>query len=167
MTDADKQMLSEKIATLAEMAGIDGELLWEMAKECPQGHKLSRIISKGTHTDLCWDCVVGSSVKAAELTANILNPIWHPEWRISHQARDMTDPAVLVSLVKEWIRQQPEEEGWTYQVAWCDGQAVGNLYEVVDQDWGRHYDGADSDSEWTSLAQAFVKALEVEKGGPL
>lgn len=88
---------------------------------------------------------------------------WHPEWRIGRVAKDFTDPTNLLPVVKAWITMQPDDEGWTYQIAWCDGQAVGNLYELVDQDWGRHYDGDDVESEWVSLALALAEALEKEE----
>ena len=85
---------------------------------------------------------------------------WHPEWRIGRVAKDFTDPTNLLPVVKAWIALQPDDEVWTYQVAWCKGQPSGNLYELVDQDWGRFYDGDDAESEWVSLALALAKALE-------
>jgi len=84
----------------------------------------------------------------------------HPDGFMRRMPKDLTDPTSLLPLVKAWIEQQPDDEGWTYQVAWCKGSAVGNLYELFDQDWGRHYDGVDEESEWVALALAFAEALE-------
>lgn len=38
MIDQEKYALNERIATLAEAAGIDTKLLWDAKDECPQGH---------------------------------------------------------------------------------------------------------------------------------
>lgn len=134
MTDTERHSLSERIATLADAAGLPSELVWEEASGCDQGHEqLPRMTGQP-----CWIC--------GEVLPRV--------------SRDFTDPAYLLPLVKAWIEQQPDDEGWTYQVAWCVGQAVGNLYEVVDQDWGRHYDGDDAESEWVALALALAEALE-------
>ena len=181
MTDTERRALSERIATLAEQAGLPSELVWEAAETCPQGHS-NRDIECGdielTTGDLCRECWrekwrdprLDACQTDAEIDAVVDeewaaydqfdDPAFHPEWRIGREAKDFTDPTNLLPVVKAWITMQPDDEGWTYQVAWCVGQAVGNLYEVVDQDWGRHYDGDDAESEWVALALAFAEALE-------
>ncbi len=146
MTDADKHALSARVAAAAEKAGLPQELVWERAWECPAGHVMTGRAVNDTciYYDDASRQVCGLDVRHSRL------PL------------DLTDPAYLLPLVKEWLRRKPEEEGWTYQVAWCDGQAVGNIYELVNRAWGRHYHGADKDSEWVSLAIAFEAALQVE-----
>ncbi len=163
MTDTERRALSERIAILAEHAGLSAELLWEAAETCPQGHENE----DGIIGEICYMCTVDENIipdsywpASRAYRAHEWRTDWHPEWRIGKQAKDLTDPSNLLPLVKAWIGQQPDDEGWTYQIAWCDGQAVGNLYEVVDQDWGRHYDGDDAESEWVALALAFAEALE-------
>lgn len=76
---------------------------------------------------------------------------------------DFTSRLYLIPAVKAWIARQPVGEGWTYEVAWCEGQGVANIYELVDQDWGRYYSAADKEDEMVALAQAFQKALKAGK----
>ncbi len=76
---------------------------------------------------------------------------------------DFTGHLYLIPAVKAWIERQPHDEGWTYEIAWCEGQGVANIYELIDQDWGRHYSADDTADEMVALAQAFQKALKAGK----
>lgn len=169
MTDEEKRTLSERIATLAEAAGLPSELLWEMAGTCPQGHPNSFGTGIGDLCPACLSPFMGPledsmyAVHWEELRKHHANPSWHPEWRIGKQTKDLTTPENLLPLVKEWIRQLPDNEGWTYRIGWNEKKAVGALYKSVNGDWRHHYyTGEDATNEWVALAHALVTILEQE-----
>lgn len=140
--------------------------MYRTAPTCPQGHPVQ---PQESPEDICPACPVTFIWPLRpevfhEIEAHRDDPTFHPEWRIGKQAKDLTAPENLLPLVKAWIGQQPDDESWTYQVAWRKGQAVGNLYDICAQAWGRYYGGDDAENEWVALAQAFAEALEVQKG---
>lgn len=110
MTDTARRALSERIATLAEAAGLPSALVWEAAEYCPQGHDNEG----GSIGEICyvcitdWDIVPDSYWSASRLyRAYEWMPPWHPEWRIGRVAKDLTDPANLLTVVEAWRQQRP------------------------------------------------------------
>lgn len=173
MTHEEKQSLSLKIATLGEAAGIDQELLWEAAQTCPQGH--ANYNECGCTYDnavggLCMDCWLawaqngdyGAAHDALREYAHDQN--WHPKWRIGKQARDMTNPAVLLPVVEAWIFQCMTKRDVLIEWQGGMGQWSAEFSMLIPGDgWtvvGMFYDPDRTIAE----AKAFVEALEAEKG---
>ena len=178
MTDQEKQVLSERIATLGDAAGINEELLWEAAKTCPQGHHtrdpewgdFSKDIGDVCHT--CWNrwAQIGDYGAAHDaLLEYASDQSWHPEWRIGRQAKDMTNPAVLLPVVEAW-RQKSKNRQWEVHsacpaVGWLRPEAAIFLdyQDDADTDALKMVLGA-GDTPGEALAQAFTEALAAEKG---
>ena len=141
MTDQDKQTLSERIATLAEIAGINGELLWSQdTAHCPDGH-----VGKAG-----WKACL-HEISRPGFTIACAKPL-HAD------ARDMTDPAVLIPVIEAWIAPMPHyrylRSEWSIEL--CSWVAIVN--------GAPYYFGSESDLDRTiAEARALCTALEVEK----
>lgn len=143
MTDQDKRELSLRIATLAEQAGLAGELVWERAWECPAGHVMSGRAVNDTclHYDEESRQVCGQDVRHSRI------------------ALDLTTSTHLLPLLEAWIQQEPVrhffETRWDYIIkqwscyAWFMGQ----------QRPGR----GEHESRTIAEALAFAEVLEAEK----
>lgn len=126
MTDQDKRTLSERIATLAEAAGIAPELLWEPAETCPQGHPAPSSTHKvGT---LCYRCALegfrsedlvdGKSYTdyQYQIWQHQYNPDYHPEWRIQPVPKDFTKPGNLEPFAERLLDVWNAETAKKYYV---------------------------------------------------
>lgn len=162
MTDQEKQELSEKIATLAEQAGITSALLWEAAETCPQGHD-----SYGEAVgQVCMVCVFRATprIKEEYIMHQFLegHPDAHPEWRFGRQAKDMTNPAVLLPVVEAWIyqamRQRDEYIEWQSLI----GQWRAEFSTLTAYGWVE-FEGTDP-NRTVAEARAFALILDAEKG---
>lgn len=179
MTDQEKTDLSERIAILAESAGLSAELLWEAAETCPQGHSTRDIecgyveLSVG---DLCRECWTeewrNPRLEVCETDAEIhavmdeeraalhqfKDPTFHPEWRIGKVAKDFADPANLLAVVEAW-RAQRRWRGWSVYTP------VAGMFPDIEQataivvKTSRHFEAV-GETPWVALAQAFAEALE-------
>lgn len=139
MTSSEQQALSERIAALAEAAGLPSELVWAPAETCPQGHENYHEVyihgGASTHWeenapwqpgDLCQPCMIDATPRLRHMALNgdladacqlaeILakehrdDPGYHPEWRIGRQAKDLLNPAHLLPLVEAWRLQELPE----------------------------------------------------------
>lgn len=151
MTDQEKQSLSERIATLAEAAGIDGALLWSRdTAHCPDGH-VGR-----AHWSACLH-----EIPRPGLTMACAKPL-------QADALDMTDPAVLLAVVEAWQEVQRmlivrmdfgRTDQWRGYLHICiplpegrESLAEDHDYPGYGQSWGE------------AAAQALRAALEAEKG---
>lgn len=180
MTISERRSLSERIATLAEQAGLPSELVWEAAETCPQGHS-NRDMECG-YIDLeigglcreCWTeewrnprlemCETDTEIDAVvdeEMAAYPLfgDPAFHPEGRIGKQAKDFTDPANLLAIVEHLrlvVEMVPRKDA-TWSVGTDDGSSPRDDF------LGRGRTHAIREAWALSLAEA-LKALEQEKG---
>lgn len=171
MTDQEKHDLNTRIATLAETAGVDGELLWESAKKCPQGHStLGYLI--GERCDECvtsWWGLNRHGADDAVLTALLKDDTFHPEWRLGRVAKDFTDATPLIEVLEAWRKQKPLDRWWSMNAAdWETEVTLGELLPRLPRGTVRSegqetfYDGyvpVDEDPA-VALALAFVRALE-------
>lgn len=171
MTDTERRDLSERIATLAEAAGLSSELVWEAAETCPQGHSNRTGRTQGTAT-LCVICLYRHYVdegyphpirRALEQCQTFnSDPEYHPEWRIGRKVKDLTDPTSLLPLVEAW-RAQRRWRGWSVYTP------VAGMFPDIEQataivvNTSRHFEAV-GETPWEALALAFAEALEVQKG---
>lgn len=185
MTSSEQQALSERVATLAEAAGLPKELLWEPAETCPQGHS-NRDIECGdielTIGDLCRECWTEEwrnprlemcetdaeidAVVDEEMAAYPLfnDPAFYPEWRIGRVAKDLTDLTSLLAVVEAW-RQQKPLRSWSIdsQVDYATQPIPTLPYAVIGNERNEDFE-TDGETPWEALALAFAEALEREKG---
>lgn len=167
MTSSEQQALSERVATLAEAAGLPKELLWEPAETCPQGHK----IVDGRVGEICYSCrpnwkIVPDSYWVAAKECRELDwmPDWHPEWRIGRVAKDFRDPMSLLAVVEVWRTQRPMRS-WSVdsQVDYASPDTPTLPYATIGNGHCEYFE-TDGETPWEALALAFVEALEREKG---
>ena len=170
MTDIERRALSERIATLAEQAGLPSALLWE--PRCPQGHEDVYGVDSGGFCPDCAKAWFGSSTELVgttwlqmwqEMKHQHANLAWHPEWRIGRVAKDLTDPTSLLAVVEAW-RAQKLPENKLYPRYWAIDSAKDVVEEgmacaVVVNEFNREY-AWDAETPWEALAQAFAEALE-------
>lgn len=94
----ESQVLSERIATIAEAIGLPGTLLWDPAHTCPQGHKNWDICGRPDAFigEFCWECWK----EHEEIrTTQFYDQTWHPEWRIGRQAKNFMNPSTLWPVI--------------------------------------------------------------------
>ncbi len=89
---------------------------------------------------------------------------WHPEWRIGRVAKDLTDPANLLTVVEAWRQQRPLRS-WR-MTSRLDAEIKCNAYAGVSE----VPDGfikvetlRNGSTPWEALALAFAEALEKEE----
>lgn len=152
MTTEERETLSLTLATLAEAAGIDQELLWEAAETCPQRHEDPNYGRAYEVGELCTRCMYSVRGNRKDVNANYDNPNWHPEWRIVRQARDMTDSVNLLPVVEKLYRNQPISIALEPSI---HGDWVC-IIKLLDAPW--HYGANPGIAE--AMALAFAKALE-------
>lgn len=174
MTDQEKHALSEKIAKLAEAQGINPALLWEVADVCPQSHLNwdgeDKIVGMGERCAYCesewWNTHLDLDDEDA---IHLLNdPAFESQMFMGRQAKDLTDPAILLLVVEAWKEAQHllvvrlafgKTDQWRgyLQVDIPSRERWGSLVESHDypgygQSWGE------------AVAQAVCLALESERG---
>ena len=116
MTDAERHALSERIATLAEQAGLPKQLLWDPAAQCPQGHRNNTRQGINCICDKCvyhrwkeqdWNngqfMSIKNMIRYMEAVPNSVGQ----QWRIGKEAKDFTNPTYLYPLVQAWIDGDP------------------------------------------------------------
>ena len=166
MTDHDKHILNERIARLGEQAGLAGDLLWQAAEACPQGHS-NREPECGEldlHIgDICFECRDEADVSWKEHQEHWDDLTWHPEWRIGKAPRDFTDPAVLWPVWETYIEHPHANQEWNwYRVD------EGWFIEMIDfvRDEERQWKGVGA-TITESVAQILHQMLEDAAGGDL
>jgi hypothetical protein len=188
MTDTERVALSERIATLAEAAGLPADLLWKVATKCPQGHKNYHMvyIHGGSSTnweenkrwrtgDLCPTCIIDGTeglqlldledayaIAESKAEEHRAYPDYHPEWRIGRKVKDLTDPANLLAVVEAW-RMQKTRRSWALysQIDWDGGPTVVPLADISNE--CDEQSEADGETPWEALALAFAEALGVRE----
>ena len=138
MTDADKYALSARIAAAAEKAGLPQELVWDERLFCTSCRAEAIFINqrRAMAGDKCPLC---------------RSPVKHPPL-------DLTDPAVLLPLVKAWRDKNRPARTWGIEV---------DADETIARVWGaeghcENWRVAPDDDPMEALARAFEAALRWE-----
>ena len=152
-----------RLAALAEQAGVDPKLLWVPAEMCPWGHANQGETAIG---DLCIPCLenwLGPKTDVAvydhrwnEFAAQHGNLDWHPEWRIAKTSRDLRDPGVVIPIVEAYCAITGY--GWNlHQSCDPDDGIESYFYGGPDQEWLGH---APHGYPMEAMAQALLAVLE-------
>ena len=116
MTDQEKHDLSERLARLAEAAGLPGTLLWEPEDRCDRRHPPSWYITDhtvdpgGCYCGQCYEEYSHSQgYQAPETEADVeaMRHVLreHPDGWVRRQPKDLTDPTHLLPLSEAWRKQ--------------------------------------------------------------
>ena len=156
--------LNQDLAEAWTAAGLPGELVWDPAKECPQGHP-NTDGGDGTWSgtgELCEICATewwNQQTEDDDVLAQLLeDPAFHPEWRIGRVPKRLSEDATTLLAAVE---------------AWCEREDAG--YEVARYAMRREYDddgmpfivepthfasvGFHAKAEWTAEANNGTEAL--------
>lgn len=143
MTNQDQRALSERIAILAEQAGLPSELLWIAV--CPLCDNWVRY----WQTTDCMECTT---------------PWCGGEFQ--KERMDLTDPANLLPVVEAWRTQElPEERKcpryWTVdsEVDYAKDRIPMMPNAMVVNEHNEDFE-TDGDTPWEALALALAEALE-------
>ena len=166
MTDQEKRALSERLATLAEAAGLPTAWVWDYQCELRHAHPLwvlegdNGVLYCGT----CYENEVGrgysvpTTVEEASAMRDVVNA--HPAWRISKQSKDLTNPTHLLPLVEAYLEHPHAAIDWEwYRVK--EGWLVYFIDRVRDED--KQWKGVGATIP-EAVAQALAEAMEAEKG---
>lgn len=186
MTDPEKRDLSLRMATLAEQAGLPGELVWEAAEECSQGHPTKEDgVQISTISDICPECEKDWAYAHEEHTWTeralsdalgkfrqliIDRPDEVEKYRIGRQPHYLTRPDYLLPLVEAWQEAQKILiMRLNFGRADLDGQWRGYIICVMEPR-DRESDAEERDypgygQSWgEAIAVALAAVLEAEKG---
>lgn len=165
MTDTEKQTMNERIAVLAEQAGVPATLVWQAAATCPQGHDNRDYECGGLNQRIgesCFTCRRKARINMDTYIQHFEDPAWHPEWRIGRSPSDLTDANVLFAVLNAYCAITGY--GWYLQQFFYPSDGVdAMIYAGMVQEWRGH---ADHGHAMEALAQALMKTLEAagEKG---
>ena len=152
-----------RLATLAEQAGVDSELLWRPSDTCPQGH--TNIDDEGEWGDdigeVCSACL--DDYFGPDMIYYLDDQTWrqnwritHPEWLLTKAPRDMWDPGILIPIVGAYCKITGY--GWNLHQYFDPFDGIeACLYAGPVRQWrGQAPHGLPMEA----LAQALLKALE-------
>lgn len=84
--------------------------------------------------------------------------------RVGKVARDLTSPAVLVSVIRAWIRQKPLNEAWGYAVQSNGTSGAAMVSYALDPGIVQIFQDRDP-NEWVALAKVFLRVMSNQRGG--
>lgn len=149
MTDPEKRALSERLARLAEAAGLPTELVYLQYWECSDGH-INPVKFEPMYCFQALPHTVNNTVSCRKAVYPVMIP------------RDLTDPAVLLPLVEAYFEHPHAAIDWEwYRVK--EGWLVYFIDAVRNED--RQWNGVGATIP-EAIAQALCAAMESEKGEP-
>lgn len=163
---------NEVIAEWLEAHG-HGNLAWEPAKTCPQGHENNDEPYIFAIGQLCGTCEArwlllepdgtatndDDEVRARdkELAEHRHDIHWHPEFRIQRVAHDFTDPRWLGPAIDAWLAGYPRRR-WTAKFNGGEWVAYGD-------GWMCYPPEAKNVKRGIAERDAVAAAIGTEKGG--
>ena len=176
MTGQENRALSERLALLADDAGMPGELVWEKHDQCDRLHapfyyiKDDAVSTTGRYCGTCYQeygNADGYRVPETDAEIEAVRSVFreHPDGFVQRRAKDLTNPTHLLPLVQTWQDTSSSHvllvEPAFYR-AKSDGLWDGELkvsyllheeeYPGTGQSWGE------------ALASAFAAVIEAQKG---
>ena len=171
MTDQEKRALSERLATLAETAGLPTELVWEKHDRCERRHepfyyiKDDAVVHEGRYCGQCYQeygNADGYRMPETDEEKAVIRRVFadHPDGFVQKRARDLTNPTCLLPLAEAYFEQPHAAIDWEWYRA-KDGWLVYVIDRVRNEDAQFHGVGSTIPE---ALAQALCAAMEAEKG---
>ncbi len=182
---------NNRIAEALDRLGM-GELAWETAQKCPQGHwnTTPHGVTQYPVGTLCGRCLLGYQGELEvddqgvircfgiqeqlrqEVEAHRQDLLWHPEWRIGHVARDFTKADTLYAAFDAWWA--PRGHDGVVAIVWVGaspdvgGVVFPSYYWRVAIRYGFRQGVLIGNGQHTqreqALAEAWITVLGAEKG---
>ena len=152
MTDPEKRAVSERLATLAEAAGLPTELVYLQYWECSDGH-INPVKFEPMYCFQTLPHTVNNTVSCRK-------PV-HPIM----VGRDLTDTAVLLPLVEAWVDAKAEPDRWIFTSSRRGNEWRCSIAHKRLTWWEFVTEQRAAATRGEAEAQALCAAMESEKGG--